>query len=173
MSQNIRTIKKLLYNVSMKYFLILLTIFCNHLNAAELISEGSGNFSQIEIILTDKSKVSTFTTTGTFKNNIGKYGSFVCIGFIDRKSSGEINKLENICESIDQNGIKMWTKGSRSKSDIKAGVGKSFIVDSTSKHKKILIGTECKYAVNYVRELSFARTICKVNDNDFEVLQND
>ena len=154
-------------------FLILLIFLCNKLYSAELISEGSGNFSQLEIILTDKSKVSTFTTKGTFKNNIGKYGSFICIGFIDRKSSGEINKLENICESIDQDGIKTWTKGRRSKSDIKAGVGKSFIVDSTSKHKKILIGTECKYAVNYVRALSFSKTICKVKDNDFEILKND
>ena len=98
-------------------FLILLIFLCNKLYSAELISEGSGNFSQLEIILTDKSKVSTFTTKGTFKNNIGKYGSFICIGFIDRKSSGEINKLENICESTDQNGIKMWTKGKRSKRD--------------------------------------------------------
>ena len=154
-------------------FLILVIFLCNKLYSAELISEGSGNFSQLEIILTDKSKVSTFTTKGTFKNNIGKYGSFICIGFIDRKSSGEINKLENICESTDQNGIKMWTKGKRSKSDIKAGVGSTFIVDSTSKHKKILIGTDCKYAVNYVRDLSFAKTICKINDNDFEILKND
>ena len=157
----------------MKYFLILFTILCYNLNSAELISEGSGNFSQLEIILTDKSKVSTFTTKGTFKNNIGKYGSFICIGFIDRKSSGEINKLENICEIIDQDGIKTWTKGKRSKSDIKAGVGTNFIVDSTSKHKKILIGTECKYAVNYVRDLSFSKTICKIKDNDFEILKND
>ena len=162
----IKIIKKILW-------LTLFFIMCNKLYPAELVSEGSGNFSQTEIILTDKSKVSTFTTTGTFKNNIGKYGSFICIGFIDRKSSGEINKLENICESIDQNGVKTWTKGKRSKSDIKAGVGKSLIVDSTSKHKKILINTECKYAVNYVRDLSFAKTICKINDNDFEVLQND
>ena len=154
-------------------FLILLIFSCNKLYSAELISEGSGNFSQLEIILTDKSKVSTFTTKGTFKNNIGKYGSFICIGFIDRKSSGEINKLENICESIDQDGIKTWTKGTRSKSDIKAGVGNNFIVDSTSKHKKILIGTECKYAVNYVRDLSFSKTICKIKDNDFEILKND
>ncbi len=154
-------------------FLILLIFSCNKLYSAELISEGSGNFSQLEIILTDKSKVSTFTTKGTFKNNIGKYGSFICIGFIDRKSSGEINKLENICEIIDQDGIKTWTKGRRSKSDIKAGVGTNFIVDSTSKHKKILIGTECKYAVNYVRDLSFSKTICKIKDNDFEILKND
>ena len=154
-------------------FLILLIFLCNKLYSAELISEGSGNFSQLEIILTDKSKVSTFTTKGTFKNNIGKYGSFICIGFIDRKSSGEINKLENICEITDQDGIKTWTKGKRSKSDIKAGVGTNFIVDSTSKHKKILIGTECKYAVNYVRDLSFSKTICKIKDNDFEILKND
>ena len=153
--------------------LILFIFSLKNLNSAELISEGAGNFSQLEIILTDKSKVSTFTTKGTFKNNIGKYGSFTCIGFIDRKSSGEINKLENICESTDQNGIKMWTKGRRSKSDIKAGVGSNFIVDSTSKHKKILIGTECKYAVNYVRDLSFSKTICKIKDNDFEILKND
>ena len=154
-------------------FFILLIFLCNKLYSAELISEGSGNFSQLEIILTDKSKVSTFTTKGTFKNNIGKYGSFICIGFIDRKSSGEINKLENICESIDQDGIKTWTKGRRSKSDIKAGVGSNFIADSTSKHKKILIGTECKYAVNYVRDLSFSKTICKIKDNDFEILKNE
>ena len=154
-------------------FLILLIFLCNKLYSAELISEGSGNFSQLEIILTDKSKVSTFTTKGTFKNNIGKYGSFICIGFIDRKSSGEINKLENICESIDQDGIKTWTKGRRSKSDIKAGVGSNYIVDSTSKHKKILIGRECKYAVNYVRDLSFSKTICKIKDNDFAILKND
>ena len=64
--------------------------------------------------------MSSITFKGTFKNNIGKYGSFICIGFIDRKSNGEINKLENICESTDQNGIKQWSKGRRSKSDIKA-----------------------------------------------------
>ena len=161
----------------MKYILITFSILfifsLKNLSSAELISEGSGKFSQLEIILTDKSKVSTFTTKGTFKNNIGKYGSFICIGFIDRKSSGEINKLENICESTDQNGIKIWTKGSRSKSDINAGVGITFIIDSTSKHKKILVGTECKYAVNYVRDLSFAKTICKMNYNDFETLKND
>ena len=154
-------------------FLILFFFSLKNLDSAELISEGAGNFSQLEIILTDKSKVSTFTTKGTFKNNIGKYGSFICIGFIDRKSSGEINKLENICESIDQDGIKTWTKGRRSKSDIKAGVGSNYIVDSTSKHKKILIGRECKYAVNYVRDLSFSKTICKIKDNDFEILKND
>ena len=74
----------------MKY-LIFLFLLSSNLYTAELISEGSGNFSQLEIILTDKSKVSTFTTKGTFKNNIGKYGSFICIGFIDRKSNGEIN----------------------------------------------------------------------------------
>ena len=74
-------------------FLILFFFSLKNLNSAELISEGAGNFSQLEIILTDKSKVSTFTTRGTFKNNIGKYGSFICIKFIDRKSSGEINKL--------------------------------------------------------------------------------
>ena len=117
-------------------FLILFIFSLKNLNSAELISEGAGNFSQLEILLTDKSKVSTFTTKGTFKNNFGKYGSYTCIGFIDRKSSGEINKLENICESIDQDGIKTWTKGRRSKSDIKARVGNNFIVDSTSKHKK-------------------------------------
>ncbi len=152
--------------------LTLFFITCNKLLSAELVSEGSGNFSQLEIMLTDKSKVSTFTTKGTFKNNIGKYGSFICIGFIDRKSNGEINKLENICESIDQYGIKTWTKGSRSKSDIKAGVGNTYIVDSTSKHKKILIGTACKYAVNYVRDLSFSKTKCKIKDTDFEALKN-
>ena len=48
-----------------------------------------------------------------------------------RKSEIVVNKLENICESTDQNGIKQWSKGRRSKSDIKAGVGINFIVDST------------------------------------------
>ena len=76
----------------MRFFLILFTILSNNLNSAELISEKSGEFSQLEIILTDKSKVSTFKTKGTFKNNIGEYDCFICIGFIDRKSSGEINK---------------------------------------------------------------------------------
>ena len=161
--------RKLVLYLKKQIFLkknILIIIFCllfNKSYSAELISEGSGNFSQLEIILTDKSKVSTFTTKGTFKNNIGKYGSFTCIGFIDRKSSGEINKLENICESIDQDGIKTWTKGRRSKSDIKAGVGNNFIVDSTSKHKKILIATICKFAVNYMNsKINFLKQICEL-----------
>ena len=154
------------------YTLIIILIISSKLYSAELISEGAGNFSQLEIILSDDSKVSTFKTEGTFKNNIGKYGSFLCIGFIDRNSNGEIKKLENTCESIDQNGIKTWIKGSRSKSDIKAGVGESYIIDSTSKHNKILIGTKCKYAVNYVRDLSFSRRVCKINDLDFEKLKS-
>ncbi len=159
----------------MKYLMQIFFLFLLSANlyTAELIYEGSGTFSQLEIVLTDKSKVSTFTTKGTFKNNIGKYGSFICIGFIDRKGNGEINKLENICQSTDQNDIKTWTRGTRSKSDIKAGVGYNYIVDSTSKHKKILIGTKCTYAINYVRDLSFSKRICKIDDLEFEKLKND
>ena len=67
----------------------------------------------------------------------------------------------------------LFLKTFSSKRDIKAGVGSTFIVDSTSKHKKILVGIECKYAVNYVRDLSFAKTICKINENDFEKIKND
>ena len=51
-------------------------------------------------------------------------------------------------------------------------VGYNYIADSTSNHKEILIGTKCKYAVNYVRDLSFSKRICKIEDSDFEKLKN-
>ena len=160
----------------MKHFCYLIAILIFNLSSlvlsAEIASESSGKFSQKEVILSDNSKISTFTSEGTFKNNLGNYGSITCIGFIERKSDGEVTNLQNICETLDQNGIKVWSRGKRSKSGIQAGVGSSYIVDTTNPHKNLLIGTECKYAVNYVRDLFFAKSICKINDEAFQKLKN-
>ena len=157
--------------IILSQFIFLMSSFV--LYCAELISEFSGKFTESEIIMSDKSKVSTFRTEGTFKNNIGRYGSFVCLGFIEKMKNGQIKNLLNICESTDQYGNKIWSRGKRSKSNIRAGVGRSYIVDSTNKNRDLLIGTECKYAVNYLRNLSFSKSICKISNENYERLKND
>ncbi len=158
----------------MKYFLCILFIILGtrQLFAAELILDVSGVVTKEEILINNKSSISTFKIISQWTDNLGHYGSSKCIGFIERHADGEIKNLQNSCERIDENGIKYWTRGERSQSQLKAGVGYSRIIDSTSPYRNELIGTECKYAINYLNNLSFSKTKCELSDGLLRKLSN-
>ena len=67
-------------------------------------------------------------------------------------------------------GYKIWTKLKRSDSDVDAGVGGSIILDGTGPYKK-LKGTECLYAVSFLKEIVFTRTRCSISNKLFEELK--
>ena len=65
----------------------------------------------------------------------------------------------------------MWTKLKRSDSDIDAGVGGSIILDGTGPYKK-LKGTECLYAVSFLKEIVFTKARCGISKKLFEELKS-
>ena len=58
----------------------------------------------------------------------------------------------------------------RSDSDVDAGVGGSIILDGTGPYKK-LKGTECLYAVSFLKEIVFTKTRCSISNKLFEELK--
>ena len=158
----------------MKYFLCILFIVIGikHVFAAEWIHDISGMVTKEELLINNKISISTFKIVSQWTDNLGHYGSSICIGFIERHTDGEIKNLQNSCERIDENGIKYWTRGERAKSQLKAGVGYSHIIDSTSPYRDELIGTKCTYAINYLNNLSFSKTKCELSDDLLRKLSN-
>ena len=65
---------------------------------------------------------------------------------------------------------KIWTQLKRSDSDVDAGVGGSIILDGTGPYKK-LKGTECLYAVSFLKEIVFYKERCSISNKLFEELK--
>ena len=151
-------------------FFILLTFLCNKLYSAELESNTTSIFTITnEKKLPDGTHYRSFEVQGGQTYNTGKYARSNCSGNrVDKK--GELVELNNICEIEFDDGNKMWTQLKRSNSDIDAGVGGSVILDGTGPYKK-LKGTECLYAVSFLKEIVFTKTRCSISDKLFEELK--
>ncbi len=151
-------------------FLILLIFLCNKLYSAELESNATSIFTIInEKKLPDGTHYRSFEVQGGITYNIGKYARSNCSGNrVDKK--GEIVELINICEIEFDDGYKIWTKLKRSDSDVDVGVGGSMILDGTGPYKK-LKGTECLYAVSFLKEIVFTKTRCSISNKLFEELK--
>ena len=151
-------------------FLILLIFLCNNLYSAELESNATSIFTIInEKKLPDGTHYRSFEVQGGITYNTGKYARSNCSGNrVDKK--GELVELSNICEIEFDDGYKIWTKLKRSDSDVDAGVGGSIILDGTGPYKK-LKGTECLYAVSFLKEIVFTKTRCSISNKLFEELK--
>ena len=157
----------------MKFFLsifILSFLFSTQLYSAELESNATSIFTIInEKKLPDGTHYRSFEVKGGATYNIGKYARSNCSGNrVDKK--GELVELSNICEIEFDDGYKIWTKLKRSDSDVDAGVGGSIILDGTGPYKK-LKGTECLYAVSFLKEIVFTKTRCSISNKLFEELK--
>ena len=108
---------------------------------------------------------------GTYQwtNNLGYYGTATCKGLLEKES--ELSSINFLCESIDQKGNKQYSVFKRESSDLQSGAGKSIIVDATGDNK-ILIGTECNFAVSYLKNVAFAKMKCPVSEKVFNELKN-
>ena len=106
---------------------------------------------------------SSYTSEGSWENNLGNYGVNKCLGTVKKLPNNEIN-LNIMCESTDKNGYKTWSVLKRSSSNMKSGVGYAEIIDSTVPHKELWIGTKCTYATNYLEDVNFTMQKCSVSD---------
>ena len=151
-------------------FLILLIFLCNKLYSAELESNTTSIFTITnEKKLPDGTHYRSFEVQGGITYNTGKYARSSCSGNrVDKK--GALVELSNICEIEFDDGYKIWTQLKRSDSDVDAGVGGSIILDGTGFYKK-LKGTECLYAVSFLKEIVFTKTRCSISNKLFEELK--
>ena len=106
---------------------------------------------------------SSYTSEGSWENNLGNYGVNKCIGTVKKMPNNEIN-LNIMCESTDKNDYKTWSVLKRSGSNMESGVGYAEIIDSTLPHKELWIGTRCTYATNYLKNVNFTIQKCSVSD---------
>ena len=167
-----KNVRSQVNKIIMKYFLIsfLFIFLCDTLLSAELEVNSTSIFNIInEKKLPDGTHYRSFEVQGGQTYNTGKYARSNCSGNrVDKKD--ELVELNNICEIEFDDGNKMWTQLKRSNSDIDAGVGGSVILDGTGPYKK-LKGTECLYAVSFLKEIVFTKTRCSISDKLFEELK--
>ena len=150
-------------------FIFIFLLFTN-LYSAEIVIQGNSKVEYNDFTFTDNSKYIIINQEGQWTDNIGNYGSQKCKGLIKRNDKNIVSFLDVICQLTNQNNVVIWRKFERTGSEIERGVGVSTIIDSTSKHKKELIGTKCNYAVNRTKDMVFSKSVCKVSDELYKKL---
>ena len=148
------------------FFLFLL----NKLYSAEIIIQGNSRVKYDDFTFTDNSKYIIITQEGQWTDNIGNYGSQECKGLIKKNDKNIVRFLDVICQLTNQNNEVTSRKFERTGSEIERGTGVTTIIDSTSKYKDELIGTECNYAVNRTKDMVFSKTVCKVSEELYKKL---
>ena len=144
----------------MKIFSIIYFIFISKTIAANYSSESSGketyNFS-IDTVEGYSSQIRK--TEGTWTDSLGNYGVNTCVGTLV-KDKGKIN-LDLICENIDQDKHKSWSKVYRKKTIDDSVVGVVEYFEATDKYK-FLVGKQCNYALKfYEKSYFFFKHKCK------------
>jgi hypothetical protein len=152
------------------FFFIFIFLLFTNLYSAEIVIQGNSKVEYNDFTFTDNSKYIIINQEGQWTDNIGNYGSQKCKGLIKRNYKNIVNFLDVICQLTNQNNMVIWRKFERTGSEIERGVGVSTIIDSTSKHKKELIGTKCNYAVNRTKDMVFSKSVCKVSDELYKKL---
>ena len=91
-------------------------------------------------------------TEGTWTDNLGNYGINTCVGTLTQDNR-KLN-LDLICENIDQDKEKSWSKLYRKNTIDDSVVGVIEYIDATEKYK-FLIGKKCNYALKFYEESFF------------------
>ena len=153
-----------------KFIFIFSFLLLNYLYSAEIVTQTNSRVTYNDFTFTDNSKYIIITQEGQWTDNIGNYGAQECKGLIKRNDNNIIDFLDVICQLTNQNNEVTWRKFERTGSEIERGVGISTIIDSTSKHKKELVGTKCNYAVNRTKDMVFSKSVCKISDELYKKL---
>ena len=156
--------------MSSKFFIFSFILLFAKLHSAEIVTQTNSRVIYNDFTFTDNSKYIIINQEGQWTDNIGNYGSQKCKGLIKRNDKNIVSFLDVICQLTNQNNVVIWRKFERTGSEIERGVGVSTIIDSTSKHKKELIGTKCNYAVNRTKDMVFSKSVCKVSDELYKKL---
>ena len=144
----------------MKSLVIIFFFFTIMLFASDYSSESSGKETYNFTINTkDGYSKQIRKTEGTWTDSLGNYGVNTCIGTLI-KEKNKLN-LDLICENIDQNKDKNWSRVYRKKTIDDSVVGVVEYIDATEKYK-FLIGKQCNYALKfYDKSYFFFRHKCK------------
>lgn len=137
----------------MKTLFIIFLLVVRNLHAVDYSAESSGketyNFS-IKTLEGYSSQIRK--TEGTWTDSLGNYGVNTCVGTLVKEKN--ILNLDLICENIDQEKQKNWSKVYRKKTIDDAVVGVVEYFEATDKYK-FLVGKQCNYALKFYEKSYF------------------
>tara|TARA_Y100000389_G_scaffold48978_1_gene44559 strand:- start:147 stop:581 length:435 start_codon:yes stop_codon:yes gene_type:complete len=137
----------------MKFLFLLIFLLPLKTFANKYSSESSGketyNFS---INTKDGYSKQIRKTEGTWTDSLGNYGINTCVGTLTQDNN-KLN-LDLICENIDQDKEKSWSKLYRKNTIDDSVVGVIEYIDATEKYK-FLIGKKCNYALKFYEKSFF------------------
>ncbi len=137
----------------MKILVMIFCVFVAKSFATEYIAESSGKETYNFSINTAEGYSSQIRKTeGTWTDSLGNYGVNTCVGTLVKEKE-KIN-LDLICENIDQEKQKSWSKVYRKKTIDDSVIGIVEYFEATDKYK-FLVGKQCNYALKFYEKSYF------------------
>jgi hypothetical protein len=137
----------------MKILVMIFCVFVSKSFATEYIAESSGKETYNFSINTAEGYSSQIRKTeGTWTDSLGNYGVNTCVGTLVKEKE-KIN-LDLICENIDQEKQKSWSKVYRKKTIDDSVIGIVEYFEATDKYK-FLVGKQCNYALKFYEKSYF------------------
>ena len=108
--------------------------------------------NSIRELTIDNEKLVLAETEFKWTDSDANYGKGFCLGSIN--SIFKNVELSFLCEFLDYEGEKFWTKIYRKSSELSAGIGMQKYIKTSEKYEKFL-NKECRYAVSWFDKTSF------------------
>ncbi len=108
--------------------------------------------NSIRELTVENEKLVLAETEFKWTDSDANFGKGFCLGSIN--SFKENVELSFLCEFLDYEGEKFWTKIYRKSSELSAGIGSQKYIKTSKKYNKLL-NKECKYAVSWFDKTSF------------------
>ena len=131
----------------MKILFIIYFSLVTNIIAADYSSESSGKETyKFSIDTIDGYSTEIRKTEGTWTDSLGNYGLNTCVGTIVKEK--EKLNLALMCEYVDQEKQKNWSKLYRKKTIDDSVIGVVEYIEATDQYK-FLVGKKCNYAVKF------------------------
>ena len=131
----------------MKILFIIYFFLATNIIAADYSSESSGKETyKFSIDTIDGYSTEIRKTEGTWTDSLGNYGLNTCVGTIIKEK--EKLNLDLMCEYVDQEKQKNWSKLYRKKTIDDSVIGVVEYIEATDKYK-FLVGKKCNSAVKF------------------------
>jgi hypothetical protein len=108
--------------------------------------------NSIRELIVDEEKLVLAETNFKWTGSDANFGKGFCLGSINSFTKNV--ELSFLCEFLDYEGEKFWTKIFRKSSELSSGIGVQKYIKTTKKYDKLL-NKECKYAVSWFDKTSF------------------
>ena len=144
----------------MRLFYFFILFYASNLIAEEYSLKILGDNSIRELIV-DEEKLVLAETNFKWTDSDANFGKGFCLGSISSFTKNV--ELSFLCEFLDYEGEKFWTKIFRKSSELSSGIGVQKYIKTTKKYDKLL-NKECKYAVSWFDKTSFLiEQKCNIN----------